>query len=55
MAQDRPPARNVVQKIGYFTKDLFDGPVTWFRGKYFEIMEKYIFFQSPKIKKQMLQ
>lgn len=34
MAEDRPPARNVVIKIAYFGQDLFNGPVTWFKGKY---------------------
>lgn len=55
MAEDRPPARNIITKIAYFGKDMFDGPVTWFRGKYFEIMEKYILFQLRWSKKQMLQ
>lgn len=36
MAENRPPARNVVGKIVYSIKDMLDGPVTWFRGKYFE-------------------
>lgn len=54
MPEERPPPRNQIESIANFVIALFDVPVTWVRGKCFQINEKRFYYnrrEHPKAKK----
>lgn len=53
MPEERPPPRNSIERLANFAISIFDGPVTWVRGKYLSLpifQRKPSFFNYQSIK-----